>query len=170
RLDELRTVRQQLANLLLQGQGPLSTTRYRERCNALQERHDALERALAEDVGAFAELRAADRAGPAELAGRLPAGVVHVEFVRYQRINFRNPAGLPSPACYAALLRWPGADAAAPHVRFVPLGEAAPMEEAIHVWRQQVQKGTVAESAERELRQRLWGPLVRTLPAKTTGL
>src|SRR5439155_10315465 len=110
-------------------------------------------------------LRQADRAGPDQLAGQLGAGTVLVELVRYHHRPF--PAGkapLAGADHYAALLLWqegPGL-----HVRWLSLGPARPLDQAVRAWRERVQKGSVDAAADRILRQRLGRPLERSLPQK----
>jgi MFS family permease len=47
----------------------------------------------------------------------------------------------------------------------LPLGEAAPIDQAVHAWRAAVQKGHIDRDAERELIRRLWQPIAAALPA-----
>src|SRR5262249_20552411 len=65
-----------------------------------------------------------------------------------------------------ALLLGRGDGAAGPEVRFVPLGAARPVDEAVAAWRAQVQAGRVDEAADRALRERVWEPLARALPGR----
>jgi tetratricopeptide (TPR) repeat protein/CHAT domain-containing protein len=165
--EQMRQVRQQLADLLLQGPGRLQPAPYRDLCDQLQQRQDRLERRLGERTRAFAALTRAARAGPAEVAERFGPGDVLVELIRYRRWDFlaRDGARLGKDR-YAAVLLWRGE----PGARFVTLGEAGPIDEAIRAWRVRVQRGIIHEPSERTLRERMWEPLARALPAQTAGL
>ena len=50
------------------------------------------------------------------------------------------------------------------------LGEAAPIDRAVHTWRAAAQFGPVDPAVERALRERLWLPLGNALPAGTKRL
>jgi CHAT domain-containing protein/tetratricopeptide (TPR) repeat protein len=172
-LGKLGPIRQRLADLLLQGPGALPPQRYRELCEQLQKEQDDLERDLAQRVRGYAELRRAQQAGPQELAAQLPPDAALVELVRYQRYDFQvKDLGKRWGADhYLAVLLWRDrGEKAQPQIRLVPLGEAKPIDHAIHAWRTHVQQGTIDDKSDRELRQRLWAPLVKALPEKTTRL
>jgi CHAT domain-containing protein/Tfp pilus assembly protein PilF len=169
RARELAQVSQELANLLLQGAGRLPPATYRQRCLALQRRQDELENDLARRVQNYAQQRLAEQAGLDDLARALPADAVLVELVRYHHFDFK--AWRWGADRYAALLLGRGsADDATPAVRFLALGAARPLDEAVAAWRKPVQAGTTSPDAERELRRLLWGPLAGALPAGTREL
>jgi CHAT domain-containing protein/tetratricopeptide (TPR) repeat protein len=170
---QLKPVRQQLADLLLQGPGRLSPERYRGRCLELQQQQDVLERALAQQVSAYSQARRANRASPATLTAQLPGGAVLVEFVRYFRWDFQlqNQRQQECPAYYLALLLWrPAGKQTEPEVRLVRLGAAQPIDQAIHAWRSHVQEGGADVQADRALRERVWQPVAQALPEATTRL
>jgi CHAT domain-containing protein len=170
---ELQRDRQLLANLLLRGPGREGTQRYRQQLDELRQSRDRLERALARQVAAFAAVQQARTAGPTDVAGRLPAGAILIELVKYDRFNFQHKAQQKgwAPARYAALLmERPATANAGPSIRFLDLGDAQPIDAAIHAWRTAAQKGAIPERIDRELRDLLWTPLARQLPAGTTRL
>jgi CHAT domain-containing protein/tetratricopeptide (TPR) repeat protein len=166
----LRRLRQRLADLLLQGAGPEAPEAHRLACARVQQDHDDLERALGKRVRAYADLHQARRAGPRELAARLGAGAVLIEFIRHD--YFLMPSGklaVEGEDRYAALLVWQGPRKTV-EVRLVPLGKAASIDRLIHRWRAQVQKGLAAEAEARPLRAAVWAPLARALPSKAKRL
>jgi CHAT domain-containing protein/Tfp pilus assembly protein PilF len=172
-LNRLRPLRQRLADLLLQGSGRLSPERYRDLCDDLRKEHDELERNLALRVQDYATLRRARQAGPHALARQLAPNSALVELVRHRRYDLRIKAWLNRPRAdhYLAVLLWREAGKKAqPQVRLVPLGEANPIDQAIHAWRTHAQTGTIDDKSDRELRRRLWAPLAKALPEKTTRL
>jgi CHAT domain-containing protein/tetratricopeptide (TPR) repeat protein len=154
----LGRVRQQSADLLLRGPG--TGADYLALCKRLRDEEDELERALAARARPYAELRRTERAGPDELAARLPAGAVMIEFVFHQ-----NHATQPDKTRigqgqhqYSALLLWGGG------CRLVPLGDAAALHQAVQTWRRRVEAGEPGDKGD-ALRRRLWDPLARALPA-----
>jgi CHAT domain-containing protein/tetratricopeptide (TPR) repeat protein len=172
-LGRLHKVRRQLADLLVQGVGRQPSAEYRGLCERLRRQEDELERTLARRVTAYAELRRADRAGPADVAARLAEGTVLVELVRYRpfEVPVRPGPGYWGKGHYAGLLLWrAGGAEAGPRIRLVPLGPAAGIDWAVHAWRAAVQKGHTPAPLDRELRGRLWEPLARALPAGTGRL
>jgi CHAT domain-containing protein/Flp pilus assembly protein TadD len=172
-LGKLRPLRLRLADLLLQGPGALPPQRYREMCDQLQREQDDLERDLALRVKGYAELRRSQQATPHELAARLAPGAALVELVRYRRFDFqvKDWDQRWGDDHYLAVLLWrDGGEVAQPRIRVVRLGEAESIDQAIHAWRAHAQQGTIDDKSDRELRQRLWEPLSKALPEKTTRL
>jgi CHAT domain-containing protein len=172
-LGKLRPLRQRLADLLLQGPGALQPQRHRDLCEQLQKEQDDLERDLALRVKGYAELRRAQQAGPHDLTAQLTPGAALVELSRYRRYDFqvKGPGKGWGADHYLAVLLWREAgEKAQPQVRLVPLGEAKPIDQAIHAWRTHAQQGAIDDKSDRELRQRLWQPLAKALPEKTTRL
>jgi CHAT domain-containing protein/tetratricopeptide (TPR) repeat protein len=168
--DRLLGLRRQLANSLLQGRGRRTAEQYRKDCDDLRRRADDLERDLAGRVKALGDWRKAHRAPAEEVAARLGDNAVLIEILRYQRYDFTAPRTRPwREQRYAAVLVWRGADGG-PQVRFVPLGEAGPIKEAVATWRRKVQAGRTDARAEEVLRRLVWDPLARVLPAKTDRL
>jgi CHAT domain-containing protein len=172
-LGKLRPLRRRQADLLLQGSGALPPQRYRDLCEQLQKEQDDLERDLAQRVKGYAELRRAQQASPQELAAQLAAGAVLVEIIRYQRVDFqvKDRDKRWGADHYLAVLLWrDSGEKAQPQVRVVPLGEAKPIDRAIHAWRTPAQKGEIDDRSDQQLRQHLWEPLAKALPEKTTRL
>jgi CHAT domain-containing protein/tetratricopeptide (TPR) repeat protein/predicted Ser/Thr protein kinase len=165
--NQLKPVRQRLASLLLQGPGRLPPERYRARWDELQKEHDDLERALASRVKAYAELRRAERGGPAAVADALHPGAVLVEIIRYDRSDFRakERRNRGEGAHYLAVLLWRGAgDKGGAQVRLVPLGPARDIDRAVHSWLGRAKEGVVYDPVGRDLRRLVWEPLEKALP------
>src|SRR5262249_16009399 len=143
-LGRLQPLGRRLANLLLQGAGAMPPDRYRELCDELQKEHDDLERVLALRVKDYAELRRAEQAGPDAVARRVAPGAALVELVRYPRYDFKAKDRDKRWGAdhYLAMLLWRElGEKAQPQTRLVPLGEAKPIDHAIHAWRGHVQSG-----------------------------
>jgi CHAT domain-containing protein/Tfp pilus assembly protein PilF len=169
---QLRAVRQRLADTILQGAGPVPARNHEAAINGLQRLELRLERDLADRVAGFAATRAARRAGPAEIASRLPPGAVLVEVIKYADIRLTVPdAERPHGErwSYAALLLGRDKDER-PQIGFVSLGPAEPIEAAVAAWRAAVQKGSRGGKADEALRRLVWGPIARALPEKTERL
>jgi CHAT domain-containing protein/tetratricopeptide (TPR) repeat protein len=170
---KLKAVRQQLANLLVQGPGHRLPEHYRRACDDLSRLEDHLERDLANRVQGYALVKQARRAGPEELARQLARGTVLIELIRYRFFDFaaKENAKSRQPARYAAvLLGRPATDQAEPVIHFVPLGEAESLDQAVHAWRAATARGLIDPAVERRLSARLWEPLARVLPADTEHL
>jgi CHAT domain-containing protein/tetratricopeptide (TPR) repeat protein len=171
---QLRSVRQRLADTILQGAGPVPAKNHETAINNLQKLELRLERDLADRTAGFAATRAARRAGPAEIAPRLPPGAVLVEVVKYAHGTLwptipqaDQPRG--GYWAYAALLLGRDADGR-PQTSFVSLGPAEPIEAAITAWRAVVQKGGRDARTDEALRRLAWEPIARLLPEKTERL
>jgi CHAT domain-containing protein/Tfp pilus assembly protein PilF len=169
RLEQLNQARQLRADLLLQGPGPLPAARHHATLETLRKREDRLERALAEAVAAYARQRQSQRAGAAELAGRLPKAAALIEFVRFGYWDWSGESwDADHHPRYAALVLLPGAKAA--EVHYVSLGKAAKVDAAVRAWRAAVVKGRIDRKAEDELRRRVWEPVAKVLPKGTQRL
>jgi CHAT domain-containing protein/tetratricopeptide (TPR) repeat protein len=165
--DQLEQARQRLASLLLRGPGRLPPERYRARWDELHKEHDDLERALANRVKPYAELRRAERGGPAAVADALPPGAVLVEIIRYDRWDFRakERRNRWEGAHYLAVFLWRGAgDKGGAQVRLVPLGPARDIDRAVHAWLARAREGVVDDRVEGEVRRLVWEPLEKALP------
>jgi CHAT domain-containing protein len=68
------------------------------------------------------------------------------------------------------VLRAGGEDKTDPEIRLAPLGPAAPIDRAVHAWRDAARQGIIDDKSDREIRERIWGPLAKALPQKTTRL
>jgi CHAT domain-containing protein/Tfp pilus assembly protein PilF len=165
----LQPRRQELTDLLLHGPGKLSPEQYRDRCTELRQECDEQERQVGLRSAAYAEAIRGRRASPADLAQALPARAAFVEFVKYARWDFR--ARQWNEPHYLALMVHRGEEEqSGPSARLVPLGEAAPLDAAIHSWRKATTRGRLDEAADRRLRELLWEPLAKALPEETTRL
>jgi CHAT domain-containing protein/Tfp pilus assembly protein PilF len=165
---ELADTRYALAALLLAPAGRHKDQQ--QRLQDLNERKEKLERAIAEKLPAFAELRARDQHTPRGLIDRLPRGTVFIDLLRYVRFEQdpKTPGkkGEKQTACYAAFVLRPGQP-----VRRVELGEALSIERALREWQQAVAGGKEGRPEDRTaaqvLRQRLWEPLATHLSPDT---
>ncbi len=153
-----------LAAVLMRGPKPGESP---EEFQARRKRHEErLERAEAEltaRLPTYATLQRAERAGAAELANQLGDDAALIEFVHYQPFRYdreRKLADWVSPRYAAIILRRQGGR---PYVRYVQLGEAAPIDQAIVRWRRAVQAGGLDSQAEKTLVERLWRPLYEAL-------
>jgi CHAT domain-containing protein/Tfp pilus assembly protein PilF len=164
RLDEVRAARQQLVNTLLRGPGRRTVEEHRDELERTRRHLDELERDLANRAGGLAVLQGALQAGPAEVVRRLAPDAVLVELVRYHGYDFaaHDPERRWQKPRYAALLL--SRTANGPDIHLVPLGEAAPLDKAIHAWRAKVQAGAADDASAAELRRHLWEPLAAKLP------
>jgi tetratricopeptide (TPR) repeat protein len=165
-LRQLLPKRQELADLLLRGASRFSPQDYRDRCQQLGRDCDNLERELGALSHAYAEERYARRAGLADLAARLPADAVDIEFLRSDRFDFKAQRWDDIPRYLALVLHRGEKAGAAPEVRFVDLGEIRAIDTAIDAWQAAVRKGRRDETAERRLGELLWAPLVKVLREK----
>jgi CHAT domain-containing protein/Tfp pilus assembly protein PilF len=164
--EELRQARQRWAWLMLRGPGAEGPEKYREDLKALADRRDDLERRLAAEVQDYSAVQRSRQAGPQELAERLGPGSVLVEIVKYRPQDLAARPGQPeAPPRYAAVLL--ARESAGPNVRLVALGEAGPIDRAVHAWRAAAAVGPVEAALEQQLRERVWRPLAEALPAGT---
>jgi CHAT domain-containing protein/tetratricopeptide (TPR) repeat protein len=160
---DLAATRQALARLLL---APVPGPGSAERLRQLGEHKEDLEKKLARRLPAFAAQQALARRAPDDLRELLPADGVFIDLLRCIRLE--HPAdtpGLERPrrrAFYAAFVLRRDQP-----VRRVELGAAAPIDAALHAWRGALTEGGSAKSGspERTLRQLVWEPLARHLPA-----
>ncbi|RKH41472.1 CHAT domain-containing protein [Corallococcus sicarius] len=126
----LRGLRTQLAQLSLQGPGPLASRAYQERLEELSEQGAALEADLARRSASLRSLTALP--APAEIVDRvaaaLPGDAALVEFVTYaepSRVSGADTTGSrpPRPLRYLALVLFPDAT-----TRALDLGPAGPID------------------------------------------
>lgn len=146
----------------------------------LRVEYEELGRRLSEQVQEFASLRRNFQAGAAGIAQQLEADSVLVEIVKYRHgdLQASDPRKAWGKPRYAAVLLWPaqprtGVDpkSASPmRPRFVPLGESESIERVVTAWRQAVEGNNLGESLERDLRDAIWMPLDRVLPAEIQRL
>jgi CHAT domain-containing protein/Flp pilus assembly protein TadD len=139
------------------------------RLKELTAAKEDLEKKLARQLPTFAELQAREQLRPADLCARLPQAAAFVDLLRYVRFD-HDPkvAGIKGEHrtdCYVAFVLHRGA----PPCR-VELGPAAPIDEAVGAWRQQLARGDGEAKGGRpasELRRLVWLPLARQLPPGT---
>ena len=153
-----------LAAVLMRGPKPgESPEEFQARRKLHEERLERAEAELTARLPTYATLQRAERAGTAELASQLGDDAALIEFVHYQPFRYdreRKLADWVSPRYAAIILRRQGGR---PNVRYVQLGEAAPIDQAIVRWRRAVQAGGLDSQAERTLVERLWRPLYEAL-------
>jgi CHAT domain-containing protein/Tfp pilus assembly protein PilF len=165
---DLADTRSALAAQLLAPAGRF--TDQEQRLKDLNQHKEKLERAIAEKLPAFAALQARARRTPRDLTDHLPPNTVFLDLLRYVRFEQdpKTPGkkGEKRTTCYAAFMLRPGQP-----VRRVELGEAAPIDQALREWRQAVlgwKKGRPEDRTRaRALRERLWEPLAKQVPADT---
>jgi CHAT domain-containing protein/Tfp pilus assembly protein PilF len=166
-VGEVGRLRHRLVQVLLRGPGRRSGKEHQAELEQLRQQQDQLERDLAGRVNGLAILQKARQAGPDTLAQRLERGTALVEMVKYIHVEFQakdHRKRLQSSRYAAVLLGRAAAPGGPPDIRVVFLGEAAPIDRAVHAWRTAAEAGTIDPAAERALRQHLWQPLGKALP------
>lgn len=148
---------------------PKRTASRQGRLQELTALKEQQERDLAEQVPQFAQQRAAGRRSHRALIHKLPAHTAVVDLVRYVRHQrdpeVRGQAGLRRTLSYAAFVLAPKQP-----VRFVDLGPAGPIDQAVANWRQEVQRRDSSLAAGAELRRLVWDPMEAALaPAADQG-
>jgi CHAT domain-containing protein/tetratricopeptide (TPR) repeat protein len=164
--DKLLTTRRALARLLLQPARDHQA--HRKRIERYTQDKEALESQLAKLLPTSGQGNLSRHRGPAALARKLPRGTVFVDFLRYVRFNMaRDHLGNADDELtwhYVAFVLCRNRA-----VRRVPLGEAGPIERALHDWRQEVRDKKTGSAAQK-LRRLLWEPLARHLPRGTRSV
>jgi CHAT domain-containing protein/tetratricopeptide (TPR) repeat protein len=174
--EELKAARHRLAQALIAGAGTRPAEEHRKRLDALRAAQDDLERRLAARTEAFAQVGRARQTDLWALSQRLDRGSVLVEVVRYRDYATLAKKGekLPAPSLkprYAAvLLTRPAAEGEPPRTHTLFLGDAAPIDAAVHAWRDAAQRLRKDDRLDAELRRLVWEPLARLLPKGTTRL
>jgi CHAT domain-containing protein/Tfp pilus assembly protein PilF len=158
--DELGDARRQLSRLLLATNRPAPAD---QDLRTLTARKERLERELAGLLPLLATQQTLDRLGPADLQARLPGHTAFIDLIRYTRFE-QDPQqpgtrGWRRKPSYVAFVLSPRRP-----VRRVELGEAAPIEEALGRWRQDITDRRDSPAAT-DLRRHLWEPLAAHLPA-----
>ncbi|MBW1799233.1 MAG: tetratricopeptide repeat protein [Deltaproteobacteria bacterium] len=105
--EELKTVRQQLARVQLQGSGGRSGDQVHRNAETLRRRQDEIERQLADRVKGYASWRQHFMAGPDDIAEYLDRRSVLVDMVKYRQFHFDEPKDAWGPSRYAAVLLFP---------------------------------------------------------------
>jgi CHAT domain-containing protein len=152
--EDLLDARRQLARLLLApADAPIKDRD--QRLADLTARKESLERRLAEALPDLARQGALQRAPHTELVKRLPPGTAFVDLVRYS--SWDAKARKWGEAHYAAFVLQRGES-----VIRAELGLAAPIEEALAQWRQDIENGRAGTAAD-QLRRLAWEPVARQL-------
>jgi len=170
---KLRDQRQELMQKLMRGAGADDVEGYNNGLEEMRKEIDDLERQLASQVRGYAAIKQAREAGPAEVAERIPANGVLIEFVLLDEIKARNPAfykHISTAASYLALVVIPKPGGGEPDVKLIQLGPAKDVDEAIQKWRTQAQKKKRDPVIEDQLREKVWDPLAKAIPANTKRL
>jgi CHAT domain-containing protein len=159
KLADLNDVRRQLQALLL-SPPELNADRRAARDRRLRElsdRRDQLERDLLPFLPEIERRKELAKLGPADLAKKLPADAVFLDFLHYGYYGKdKEPVYY-----YVAFVVAPGRP-----VKRVELGEAAPLDEAVAAWRKAIDKRE-ASAAPSVLRRRLWDKVAEHLPKGT---
>jgi tetratricopeptide (TPR) repeat protein len=166
--DKLTATRHQLASLLLTPPGRYKD--HAERLEKLADQKEELERQLARQLPAFAQLQQLDRLTHRDLLAKLPDRSVFVDLLRYTFFEQdpKRPGlkGEKRTLCYVAFVLRRGHP-----LRWVELGEAAPIDKALTEWRQELAAWKPGRPEEKgpaaTLRQLVWEPLVQHIPADT---
>ena len=152
---KFQEVASHLASLTLAGAGELSTDVYRARLAALATEKEHLEKALARQSTAYAAGQRSRTANVEKVAQMLPSSSALVEYVLFDAFNFhtRETENRWAPARYVAFVL----PATATEPVLVDLGEAEPIDQAVHEFRQEVADAaqTIALAGEAEAEHRL---------------
>jgi tetratricopeptide (TPR) repeat protein/CHAT domain-containing protein len=157
----LLAIRRELGSLLLAPAGD-DTDRGR-RLEELTRRKEELERSLARRLPGLAQRLRLDPSSPVDLADRLPAGTVFVDFVHYMRIEHDpkipgRKGQLYTPSYVAFVL-----SSGRPPAR-VELGRAQTIEAALADWHKDITGGREGTGAA-DLCRLVWKPVAAALPA-----
>jgi CHAT domain-containing protein/Tfp pilus assembly protein PilF len=153
RWQQLLDARRRLVRLLTDP-GPDLAARDRE-IEALTDRKEKLERALAKDLPELPRQDELDRLGPDDLAKLLPAHSAFVDLLRYCRIETFDRGGYH----YLAFVLVPKGKA-----QCVDLGPAKEIDDALRDWRAAIDQRQDSPAAAR-LRKLVWEPIAEKLPA-----
>jgi tetratricopeptide (TPR) repeat protein len=150
----LLDARRQLARLLLASADvPLKDRE--QRLADLTARKESLERKLAEMLPDLARQQALQRAPHTDLLKQLPPDTAFVDLLHYYPRHAKELKwGEPR---YVAFVLQPGEP-----VRRAELGPAAPIEQALAQWRQDIENGRAGTAAD-QLRRLAWEPVARLL-------
>jgi CHAT domain-containing protein/Tfp pilus assembly protein PilF len=159
--SQLLDVRRQLARLLLTPD-PASAKDREQRLTDLTSRKEELERLLAEKLPEFAHKRARERAPHADLLAQLPPGTAFVDLIRYDTWDATQRH--PGETRYTAFVLQRGEPA-----RRAELGPAAPIEQALALWRQDIEDGRDGAAAD-QLRRLAWEPVAKQLREGTDAV
>lgn len=161
---KLQSVRERLAHRLL---APGSNQDRGREIEALAEEKEKLERRIAVKLRLAAAITVNS---PKQLQAALDRKTIFIDFLRFGRFA-KEPQAQGQPrrrrvACYAAFVVSPDA------IQRVDLGEAAPIDKAIEDWRAIIQDGKPERIAKYSIkvRQLVWAPLAKKLPAETATI
>ncbi len=136
RLQELKELRQRLAQKTLAGPGPEGLERHQQTLTEWRRQKEELEAALARQIPEMNLTRKLQAVNQPVVTKALPEGTVLVEFVRFNPFDFRAvPAENQSqwqPARYLAFVLPAGQ---ANNAQMIDLGEAKPIEQMIAAYR-----------------------------------
>jgi CHAT domain-containing protein len=157
----LAGARERLVAAVLRGRGASSSADHELEVLRLADEEERLEWLLGERVPAVR-----DRVGLKEVAAALPTASALVGFFRYPRlpppglrfVGARSTEAPPEPSYLAMVLPAGGGE---PVV--VPLGEAAPIDEAIRRWKEAIRSPAAEHPASRERSERRYRDVARSL-------
>lgn len=142
--QQLTDANARLSSLLIAPYDPRKAANRATEISNLRTHIDNLEGSLNAASAAFrAE---SDVVTPAKVQAALPAGGALIEFVRYRHVDPRNARADPEPRYVAYLLPWRGPP------QWVALGDAAPIDAAIHAALAAMRGDASIDAARRALR------------------
>lgn len=130
----------------------------------LQKEEWELQAEYARKLTSGGSVRRALQVEPSQIAARIPAGSILIEWIRYEEIQ-RHLQSVPS---YGALLVLPGN-----RYQWIPLGPAAEIDQLIHRYQKCLRRRVGPAAIEKVLREgydKLWQPLASALPPGTRHL
>jgi len=164
--EDLRSVGQQLANVVVRGPGQGGPEQDAKTLATLRARREALELDLAVESRRFREDRARGRLGIEEVAASLPALSALVAYAQFDRYDPAHASEAAVPAMVALVLPARGSSAT-----LIDLGHASEVDRAVADWQTEASSGYLQRSdrpaeAERvyrrvgaSLRQLVWDPV-----------
>lgn len=169
--EELTSVRERLARVVVQGPGKEPPERYRKLLDGTRQEKERAERALAERSQAFREELARAQVGFDDVTAALPSDAALVAYVRYRQLDVAaakpgSKRSEPLPYYLAFVWKRPQTE---PEV--VALGPAVVIETLVTAVRRQIaqESGAAGRSAKRSeadyrqtgeaLRRAVWGPV-----------
>jgi tetratricopeptide (TPR) repeat protein/CHAT domain-containing protein len=166
KIEAWRDTRSQLARLVLatsDGRDHPERIRRLEQLSAEKERY---ERDLAEAIPDIARSRALERSSHIKLVQALPERAAVLDLVRYTRFEqdprVRGKKGEKRTWSFVGFVLAKGRP-----VRAVDLGPAAPIDEAVKIWRTAITRRQPSPAAD-ILRHLVWEPLARQFASDTT--
>jgi CHAT domain-containing protein len=162
RWEELVDISHRLTRLFLNP--PRNTKDLDEQARELTAGKERLERELAPLLPALAAQKELDQLGPADLQRGLPERTVFVDLLRYT--YFEQDPQVPGKKGGKRTRRYVAFVLTPTRIERVELGDAAGVEAALAQWRRAIANRRDDPAAD-ELRQRVWEPIARHLPAGT---